>query len=301
MPEYGPQGWIDDQKEVELIASELEHAYFGDAAPSLKGSGKNTINLLHNNFDKLGIKFPHQVQKIGDCVSFAAAHITDTLAVTEIANGEREEWKAMTATEYLYSVSRINIGGGRLSGDGSVGAWVVKGMKSYGTLIRQKYSYVDLSVYSGSRAKSWGSKGLPKTLLDIGKEHVIDNYSLCKNSEDVCDSIANDNPVIICSRQGFSNRRDKDGFCKPSGSWSHAMAIIAVDTKHKRPGVLILNSWPLSYISGPKRHNQPQCSFWADLDVIDRMCRMNDTWAISGFNGYEKSNRDVKWWENKDA
>ena len=45
-----------------------------------------------------------------------------------------------------------------------------------------------------------------------------------------------------------------------------------------------------SFVSGPKRHGQPDGSFWADASVINRMTKQGDSVAISSYAGYPKNN-----------
>jgi len=289
-----PNGWVDDQEEVEKILQELDQPFLSGAAPSIKGTGKNVRNLLYGNFGRLGIKYKPGKQGIGDCVSFGTAHCIDHLAVTEIVDGDREEFLYRQSTEYIYGISRYQIGGNRLRGDGSNGSWAAKGIQQYGTIGRTNIGYgVDLSRYSATRARSWGRTGPPKTTLAKGKEHIVTSYSLCQSAEDVCDAIANNNPVNVCSSQGFSRSRNKYGICTPSGSWNHSMAIVGVDTKHRIPSVFILNSWG-KYVSGPKRYQEDwDEGFWCELDVLERMVRRRDTFAYSGFQGYEKKREPI--------
>lgn len=287
---FQPQGWINDQKIVEEIKASMKNPFFYQAAPMIKGSGKGKMALLHLNFDKLKIPFPLRFQTIGDCVSQATALCVDTLKVNEIVNGEREQWVAETSTEDIYYGSRVVVGGNRISGDGSVGAWAVKYIhqSKYGTLVRKKYDFDDLSVYSGAKARQWGSnRNIPKGLLDEAKLHPITDFTSVQSYEDVIDALYNGYPINVCSNQGFAYTRDKDGFSSPKGSWGHSMAIIGFDDSFKRPGVLICNSWGAKWNSGPKRHNQPDGSFWVDAEIIERMVRQGDSWAISGFEGFK--------------
>ena len=65
------------------------------------------------------------------------------------------------------------------------------------------------------------------------------------------------------------------------------MFLSAVDDAFKRPGTLCQNSWGPNWISGPKRHNQPDGSFWIDADVLEkRILSQGDSWAYSNFVGY---------------
>lgn len=228
---------------------------------------------------------------VSNCVSHASACACNVLRAVEISLGDNQKWIAETSTEDIYYGSRVVIGGNRIQGDGSIGAWAVKYMQrsSHGTLFRIKYDFADLSVYSGDRAKAWGSnRNVPSGLAQEAKKTPIDAYTACKNYEEVRDALANGYPVIVCSQQGFSQTRDAEGFAKPEGTWAHAMCFIAMDDKFKRPGVLCMNSWGPNWISGSKRHNQPDGSFWVDADIVNKMCKMGDTWAISGFNGFKK-------------
>lgn len=287
---FQPQGWVNDKAAVEEIKSFMRNPFFYQAAPMIKGSGKGKISLLHMNFSKLNIPFPLRFQKIGDCVSMGTALAVDTLKVTEIVNGEREQWIAETSTEDIYYGSRVIIGGNRIGGDGSVGAWAAKYIHKdkYGTLVRKKYDFGDLTVYSGPKARLWGAnRDVPKGLLDEAKLHPITDYTSVQSYEDVIDSLYNGYPVIICSNQGFNSTRDSEGFARPQGSWAHCMMLIAFDDEYKRPGCLCVNSWGPHWITGPKRHLQPDGSFWVDASIVEKIVRQGDSWAISGFEGFK--------------
>lgn len=290
-------GWQDKPQEVEAVLSTAPSPYMGPVAQAICGSGKGKAQLLYKFLEKVLGKFPVLEQAIGDCVSFGLAGAINVLAATEIhLNGDFESWGGLTSTEDIYGGSRVLIGNGSLgNGDGSIGAWAVKYACEYGTLVRKKYDNIDLSVYSGARAREWGRPrvGPPKQLLTYAREHKIKTYSLVKTYEEVRDAIYNGYPVTIASNQGFSNVRDKEGFLKPQGSWPHQMFICAVDDEYKRPGVLIMNSWGPNWVSGPKRLNQPDGSFWCDAEVLERnILRGQDSWAISGFQGYPSQKLD---------
>lgn len=227
---------------------------------------------------------------ISNCVSQGAAYAVDAVKAVDIyIKKDFEEWVAETATEDIYAGSRVQIGGGRIRGDGSVGAWAAKYVNKYGALPRKKYGNVDLSKYSGNKARDWGrgSKGVPSSLLKVAKEHPIQVVSRVDTYEQCRDLIANGYAVTIASMQGFSSTRDKEGFAKPQGSWAHQMSILGVDDAYKRPGVLVQNSWG-AWNGGPKRNNQPTGSFWVDADVIERkVFKQNDSWAYSSYVGFQ--------------
>ncbi len=293
------QGWHDDQKFVESTLQTLPIPVVSDVYHIIKDTGKGKQRFLYQYVQKcLGGKFPVQVQEIGDCVSFMYAHIVNTVkSVQALTNGLEEFTKEhLTSTEDAYAGSRVLIGRGQIGGDGSVGAWIAKYAMQYGTLCRRKYDNIDLSVYSGARARQWGqaNAGPPKILLPYAREHIVQNTSQVSSYEEARDLIYNGYPVGVCSNQGFTDRRDKDGFASPSGNWAHAMAVLAVDDNSHRPGVLIQNSWPISWISGPTMYEQPEGSFWCDAQVFDRMAKQNDTFSYSNFVGFPVQDIDLR-------
>ncbi len=284
-------GWIDDHKRVEEVMKELPFPVFSDIRSPIKDTGKGKKVLLYELIRKVSKdNFPKRKQTIGDCVSHGAAYAVDAVkAVDIVIKGDFEEWVAETATEDLYAGGRVQIGKGRIRGDGSIGAWQARYVNEYGALPRGKYGNVDLTTYSGSKARSWGRSGagVPKTLIPVAKEHPIKVVSQVSTYEEVRDLIANGYAVTIASNQGFSSKRDEEGFARPQGSWAHQMSILAVDDEYKRPGVCVQNSWG-AWNSGPKRNNQPTGSFWVDAEEIERrILSKGDSWAFSSYDGFK--------------
>jgi hypothetical protein len=70
------------------------------------------------------------------------------------------------------------------------------------------------------------------------------------------------------------------------------MLFCGVDDESRRPGLLCWNSWGDDWISGPTRHGQPAGSFWVDADVADAMLRQEDSYAISGYEGFKSQELD---------
>lgn len=70
------------------------------------------------------------------------------------------------------------------------------------------------------------------------------------------------------------------------------MCFVGVDDENKRPGLLCWNSWGDDWIDGPTRHGQPAGSFWVDADVADAMLRQEDSYAISGYEGFKSQELD---------
>ena len=291
-------GWVDDPAAVEAVMEQLPFPVFSDVWQPIKDTGKGKRILLYEFIRKASNgKYPKRKQTIGDCVAQGAAYAVDAVKSVDIVlKKEFEEWVDETATEDIYAGSRVQIGGGRISGDGSIGGWAAKYVNEYGALPRGKYGNVDLSTYSGSKARKWGARGagVPKSLIPTAKKHPILTVSLVKTYEEVRDLIANGYAVTIASMQGFSSKRDSEGFAKPQGSWAHQMSILAVDDEYKRPGVLVQNSWG-RWNSGPKRHNQPDGSFWVDAEEIERrILSKGDSWAFSSYEGFKPKSLNTR-------
>lgn len=288
-------GWIAPEERDYSVAKAHDEILsfsklFGSTAWNLSGTGEKKIVLLHEALTKLwNGTFPINTQTIGDCVSHGYAKGIEVLMAVEILlRKESEKWPGvLTATEWIYGTSRVIQGQGRLRNmDGSLGSWAQKAVKDNGTLLRKKYDKYDLTNYSGKVAKAWGFNELPYELEPTADEHPIQTTALVTSYEEARDAIANGYPVVVCSNQGFTMKRDSEGFARPQGRWAHCMLFSSVDDEYKRPGLLCINSWGENWIDGPKRHNQPEGSFWVDADAADRMLKQQDSYALSNFKGY---------------
>jgi len=293
-------GWVNDPEAVAQTLEQMPRPIFADHSAAIAGSGEGKLVLLHKAVEKVVGYFPVNNQTIGDCVSHGEAGADQVLICTDIVlRGEAEEWRGLVATEPIYAGARVEIGGGRISGDGSVGAWAARWVVEYGVLIRRKYEVAgiefDLTEYDGDRARAWGRRGVgcPNGLELIAREHPIKTTSKVVKYTEARDSIANGYPVTVASNRGFNDVRDSEGFLRPSGTWSHEMYFCGVDDDtSRRPGLLCINSWGTKWVSGPKRHDQPDGSFWVDADVAEDMLAAGDSFARSGFEGFPSQNLD---------
>lgn len=275
-------GWINDQAAVKQVLATLPYPLFSSAAPNLKGSGDGKTVLIYKawlDVNKEYISYP--AQTIGDCVSQSWSHAVDLLACVEIAIGREAEEFKQTATEFVYGTCRVDIGGQRGSySDGAVGAWAAKAVSTIGTVSRD-----ETGPYDGRRAKEWGAKGVPADLKAKAASHRVKTVSLVRSASEASDSLSNGHPVVVCSDQGFTMERDQNGFCRPRGTWNHAMLVAGVRAD-ATPGFLIVQSWGDDVPSGPRTLDQPSYSFWITPDVMDRMLGQGDSFALSAFDGY---------------
>jgi hypothetical protein len=289
-PSHFARGWVRD---ADAIADNLDDAktlqFAGTPAGKAALAGDEDVLLwraVRKATGKPAPWYPNVDQgSVGDCVGAGNKHCVDVLEAVQIANGTRSDWKPVSL-EVIYAGSRVEIGGGRIRGDGSVGAWAAKWLSTYGAVPMEKIGDYDLSSYSEARARAWGRSGVPKDLETAAKLHPVKGAALVKSWQDVDKAIRQGYPVAVCSDQGFTMQRDRDGFCRASGSWAHCMAIIGV-RGGARPGAFILNSWGDKAHAGPVYPSDaPVAGFWADSDTIDRMVRQGDSFALSDMTGF---------------
>ena len=307
-------GWTPNPEGVEQFLNDekTKHPLFGLCAGELiaKATEAKKTVLLYEPLLQLEPNWKRGSQGIGDCVAWGYELGCTVLAAVDIAvRREAEEWKGQFATEPIYGGSRVEARGRSKGGwnDGSYGGAAAKWVRDWGVLLRYDYSKGtgnqehNLKKYSSNKAKQWGNYGCggksDRGLLDKeAKLHPVQTVSMVTTFDEAAAAIANGYPVPVCSQQGFTSKRDPDGFCKAKGSWAHCMLFLGV--RHgSRPGLLLTNSWGRS-VSGPVwPTNQPDaigaCSWWVDASVVDSMLRGQDSYALSGYNGFKR--RDMKW------
>lgn len=278
----GLPGATHDPRDVDKLMGELPHPLFGAAADAsgISGSGEGKVSLLYPAVLQFDPSSFTERQTTGDCVSHATRNAADCSRAVEIyLKHEAEGWEARGATEAIYG-SR-NHGGQGMSCSGAA-RFVNSGG---GILLRKNYGFVDFSTYDSRTGTRWGRSGIPEDVKAEGRKHQVKTISLVSTVEEARDAIANGYAISVCSGYGFSSKRDEDGFARKSGSWSHAMAWTACDDSYKRPGFLIQNSWG-KFNSGPKRHDQPDGSFWIDYDIAAGMLRGRGSYAMSNVDGF---------------
>jgi hypothetical protein len=229
---------------------------------------------------------------VGCCVGCGFKHAIDVLLAVQIASGAREDFKPVSV-EVIYGGSRVEVGGGRISGDGSVGAWAAKWCRDWGVVASERHGGIDLSVFSPARARDFGRRGCPDELEPLAKQHPVRSVALVRTWADVKRAVTQGYPVAVCSGVGFRMERDSTGRCRPQGSWAHCMMICGVRSGNNE-GAFVLNSWGPAAHTGPVfPADAPTNGFWADADVIARMVSEGDSFALSSAAGFPP--RKVEW------
>jgi len=301
-PEYSPvSGWVTDPDAIAANLDPLKTEQF-DQTPAGRAIMGDDDVFLWQAVRKVNNKGPPwypnvNQQSVGCCVGCGFKHSADVVQATAILSGQAFEWKPVSV-EVIYGGSRVEVGGGRISGDGSVGAWAAKWIKDYGVAPMAKYGALDLTTFSPVRAREMGRSGVPADVEALAKSHPVKGTALVKSWTDVKRAIQQGYPVAVCSDQGFTMQRDASGRCRPQGNWPHCMAIIGVRsaTDGRTEGGFILNSWGDQAHTGPVwPADAPVSGFWADAAVIDRMARQNDSFALADVQGFPARNPRPDW------
>jgi hypothetical protein len=287
-------GWIDDPESVEAVCASMEQPLFAEAAAHLLvGNGPEEVFLWRACRQVLGGLLPPRHQgRVGSCVAFGTASAVEHLQCVEIVAGEREGYQDL-AHEVIYAGSRVEVGGGKVRGDGSVGAWAAQFVQRWGVVARGRFGPHDLAAYDEQRCREWGQSGVPDDLEPEARRHPVRQAARVRTWDEARAALSNGYPITVCSRVGFDRqRRDQDGFVKPRGQWAHCMALIGF-VNGQRPGGFLLNSWGQSPTLLPPDETGPvglgdhsAAGFWADAEVIDAMLKQGDSWAFSAFAGF---------------
>jgi hypothetical protein len=288
-------GWPSDPGLRRRWLRGQDRPYYSDFAGNISGTGRGKQMLLWPFLEKVtGKPYYPSIQDIGDCTAHAMAMAVNVLTAVQIAMHRRpERWVAPAATEPIYAGARVEIGNSKLraNSDGALVVWAGDWVQQYGILLRQKYGDIDLTKYNAHTAKQWGAPrvGVPDRLERVAKEHPVKTIKVVTNWSEARDLIYNGYPIVLGSNVGFNMETDRDGFLHWTCQWNHAMLLAGMDDKSKRPGGVILNSWPPDWVSGPKHKlGTPAGGFWADARTIDAMLEQEDSIAVSNYTGYRR-------------
>lgn len=294
MPRYTPKELYDSYRKgfsgclwephiFEQLIEKSKYAYFGDGAKKIKGSGKGKLSTPYKSVLKFDKNPYNERQTTGDCVSHGTRNAVDVSRAVEIdVEKEKEGWIARGATEAIYGFRGH-------SGQGMSCARAADFIsKTGGVILRKNYQGIaDFSKYNANLGTGWGSRGLPDALIDVANDHQVKTVSLIRTIEEARDALANGYGIAVCSNQGFTNKRDKNGIANPSGNWAHCMAWIACDDTGNEPLFLVQNSWGKWNDGGhPEWGPIPDGSFLIRASVAADMLSGNGSYAFSNFDGF---------------
>lgn len=296
------QGWVHDPAEVDAVLKAMpkETRFFRDTPAGKAVFGdEEDVFLWKAAVELTGSTLPVRNQGgVGSCVSFGTASAIEHLLLNQIVRDGKGQFHPL-AQEVIYGGSRVEVGGGRIRGDGSVGAWAAKWVKDWGVVSRGVHGSHDLSSYSESTCRLYGSRGVPDDLEPLAKESPVKGVTLVSSAAEAKKALRQGYPIAVCSDQGFSMTRDADGFAAAQGTWYHCMAILGYQAG-SRPGFYILNSWGPNAHRGPTGAGDPGTGgFWADERIVNRMLMQGDSWAFSDAVGFPS--RKLDWFKGADA
>lgn len=300
--EYAPtQGWVRDDVQIAANLDDAKTLHFAQTPAGKAVMGDDDVFLWQavRKVNNKGPPFYPNVnqQSVGCCVGCGFKHAADVVQAVQIVGGSKEQWKPLSV-ECIYGASRIDIGRGQISGDGSLGRWAADAVQKVGAAPMEKIGSIDLTTFSPARAREYGRSGVPADVKAVAKEHPVKGAALVTSWADAKRAIGQGYPVAICSDQGFTMQRDATGRCRPQGQWNHCMALLGVRAAKdgRDEGGYILNSWGDSAHTGPVwPADAPVAGFWADAAVIDRMLKQSDSFALSGFTGFPSRRIPLNW------
>lgn len=286
-------GWHEDPEEVSRVAIANNVQPFWSVAPACMAVKPSGPVVLTRYMDLVWgkDKWIYNQGSCGSCVANGAGMAAEILVAQDIVDNGAENPGRLDCMS-IYWGSRVEIGGNKLWGQGSVGVWAAQWLQQYGCVVRKKYSTVDLTNYNPSLCCSgYANKGVPDDVEQSAKLHPIKAYASVKTWDELTASICSGYPVTVASNRGFAYKRDAKGYANPQGSWAHQMIIIAFDPTDN--SAVVLNSWGPDWISGPKEDWMPAGSFKVSMDTAVSMLRAGDSWAFSNLQGWPK--KDIPW------
>ncbi len=313
-------GWKPDYQGITDILNRADNLYpdFTSATMQLRKrySDEFKETLLYEPLVWADPNYQRGAQAIGSCAAWGT-ELAATMITAKHALKSRSKRKYCEAsTEAIYGGMRVEVPGVRRGGwsDGAYGAYGAQWLKDYGVVYRKDYSEItgnpahDLRKYSGQKEKNWGNYGCggedDRGLLDaIAREMPVKVISRVNSFEDVATAISiTKSPVIIGSDYGCSMRRDKNGFCRWSGSWNHLMLLAGV--RYDIRGALCFQSWGPHVASGPRYpESMPDgiagTSWWIPERDVDRICRSGDCWALGDFAKWRRDRTDFSKYVNR--
>lgn len=295
-------GWKPDPEAVAKVLATLPTPEFSDTPAGKVALGELPKQAyLWQTVEKVtGKPAPiYDQNPIGSCVGFGTSRAFEKSLATQIALGDRFEWKSVVE-EIVYAGSRVEVAGWRTWSDGSVGAYAAKFVQKWGAPPRAVYNVggksYNLTSYNPTRCREWGYYGVPDDLEPECRKFPAADITMVTTWEQAKKALAQGYGIAICSNQGFAAQRDSNGVARASGSWAHCMCLDGyhVDENTGKEYGHIENSWGTVYHRGPVGwDNPPESGFWAESGVIARMLSQRDSWAIAAVKGFPS--RKIDW------
>ena len=297
-------GWIDNPIEARrMIAKGKTPSFCQNAFLINSGEGK-ALSWVNDKMEIInGIKFPSYEQgQAMDCVSIGYAKALSIVLALDTNRGLYENYLGEISSEAIHLGARNVIGRHcikQYGWTGAMGAWAVEWIREYGVVVRDIFHVVN-SKGVGVKL-NWGfyqpnqdydSLNDETILWEVQKNRIkpVKETALVQNYEMARDALANGFPVLICSDIEFGSFLDEDGFISfPSKGSSHCYCCVGFNDVGRK-GLLMTPSQACDDLEGLGIDEVPACFFYVDAEVVDKMLKKGDSYAISGIEGFRKYN-----------
>ena len=272
---YQPKfGWAGQYKESKAFEYVAEH---GDVFVEPDEFQKARDTFAKSQVDKLikqmpfdegfafwaselacfGSPIPPGPQDCGDCVAYSdVLAMIDRLCFESFCLGESDVPETFYVP-FSYGTSRVYVGGNRIRGDGSTGAWSAQAAKTYGYLptnvegLRIKASE-PLEPDAATTRRFGSSKQEHDKWKDHAEPFKIKNAARVRTAEEAKEMVTVHHlPLTIASGQGFVKRGfdSKYGITlwRPGGAWAHQMRIRGIFSIKGSWFVYVGNQWGANY------------------------------------------------------
>ncbi|MFH0982007.1 MAG: LAGLIDADG family homing endonuclease [Planctomycetota bacterium] len=245
---------------------------------------------------------------VHNCVGHGWTRLAEDCILWAIGSGQAMAWPGQLSVAVNYAGSRVEVGGGKLRGDGSVGAWAAQWVSKYGVLPKKVIGGINLDVSGQAEdelARRWGrpGAGVPDALEPEAKLHPIETVSLADDIDTALGLLANGYAGAMCSNLAFQTVRNAEGVCEfnPRDRWPHCMEVRGVcRLKSGEYVVAIQQSWgnnptgpnKVTLYSG-REVTLPEGVFFIRLDPFAKGIAAKDTFFGSGVKGFPR--RPIDW------
>lgn len=265
--------------------------------PLARGRGKGRLSMPIRAVQTLeGQDFcadRGESQRQGDCVGKMVRNAGMIDYATDALFGETA-YRGLFCCENIYGMR----GHGGEGADCARLAAYVSQSGSGGFLPRGVYTATDgtsydLSKYRPDLSGPWGRRGTPEWLNQRASENKALNVYRVRSLDEARDALAFGFGLGRCGSDGYESTRDANGVSDARGTWYHAIAVGAVDDSqfahdnYGGPLWLHFHNWG-KWNSGPKRHDQPDGSWWVRSKYLERWITSGACWAFASVRGYDR-------------
>lgn len=303
-------GWVppDDRTEMQKA---LHEAIVSQLPPfQISGQWKEQRRTaLWKAGPKLfGRHLKYNWQLTGSCVGAGGDNCRKIIMAVEIAiGGEAEEYKEIW-WPYTYGKSRERAGM-RNPGEGSLGSTWADAATQDGCFAIEE----DASLPAFREVRGWlqlteqierqwsDGDAIPQKYNEMAKKHLFKTKAVCKSHADVLAAITNGHACTQASSFGFRPMVPQPRgtpavrMVEWNGQWNHQTYLDEV-WDHPTEGLIFRwgNNWgPDAH--GPALSDEPDSSVYISAKTLDQICRGNEVFAFSLFDGFPAREINLDW------